>query len=1383
MSGNIMRIEALNKVNYDTWKLQVEAVLIKNDLWGYVNGSLAKPAVVAGNAESSKAAENWEIGDSKARSDLILCICPSELKQIKSCKTSQEIWQKLESVYQSKGPARKANLLKKLTLSKMKSGENVREHLDQFFDVVDKLEEMDVSINLELLSVMILYSLPDDFENFRCAIESRDEFPTPDVLRIKIVEESDARKNKDESVQDVLFAKNNNYYKKTKNNIYKSGGKDKKGAENFSREYFKFKCHKCHKIGHKAADCRSKNKGNDHQNARQAEEVYIVEEIPAKHETVLMMNHGGNKEWCLDSGCTSHMSAGKYNFKELIPCSKPLNLANNLSTEIKGIGEISIPVSKEKSLLLKNSLHVPDLRVNLMSVSKITDKGHEVHFKQNEAVIFSQSKEIVAKAKRIGDLYYLETIPSETANVVHLNKKSMIEQWHLKFGHLNEASLREICRKKLVFGVEIEKNEKLPPCEVCVKGKQTQNPFPIGDMKRTTRLLEIVHSDVCGPMRTQSIGGAKYFVTFIDDKSRWSEIYFLKKKSDVFEAFQNFKSHAENHTGEKIKFLQTDNGSEYCSRQFDDYLAKNGIRRRLSVAHTPQQNGVSERKNRTLVEMARCQLIQSKLSPSFWAEAVSTANYIRNRCPSKSLNEQTPYFLWNKKHPTATHFKIFGCKAFALNKNPTRGKFDDKSTECIFIGYSNEAKAFRLFDPKTKKVIVSRDVKFFDMFNENESYEDFMENNIDQRIISIQQNTTGEHENLHEMTKNESENEEKCNENLEEESDNDVQIPNDEENQKGDDRKENSHRGRGRPRIIQTGKRGRPRKEYSVNPDFRHGNVYHQESGNSNENEFAGMAQLINAVSINEALSSPESIEWKKAIKDEYIAQIRNNTWDIVENPNDSQIIRNKLILQTKYKADGKVAKRKARLVAKGYTQQYGTDFSETFAPVMRASSIRLIMALSAELGLKVHQMDVVTAYLNGEIEEELFMEIPEQLNAILEEIISESKEEHPEVVKTSMKWLQQMKKGNKVCLIRKALYGLRQSGRQWYRRLDAELRKLLLKPLDADPCVYWSKINENLILIGIYVDDIIIATNNDQKMNDLKSNLSSIFEMKDLGAVNYCLGIQFTQNLRDGKITLCQKTFIKKILEKFGMENCKPIRTPLDANEKLISPRSLNKEEMEKYPYQSLIGSLMYLSVSTRPDIAYTVSMLSQFNQNYSMEHWKAAKRVLRYLKGTADSSLVFQRTGENLVGFADADWGSCIQDRRSYTGYIFKLAGGAVSWEARKQRTVALSSTEAEYMALTEAAKEAIYLGRFLQEIGIHEEKITIYSDNQGAKRLVENPVFHSRTKHIDIRHHFVRDVYKQKLIDIKYIPTADMVADILTKSLHGPKHDYFMECMGVI
>lgn len=398
--------------------------------------------------------------------------------------------------------------------------------------------------------------------------------------------------------------------------------------------------------------------------------------------------------------------------------------------------------------------------------------------------------------------------------------------------------------------------------------------------------------------------------------------------------------------------------------------------------------------------------------------------------------------------------------------------------------------------------------------------------------------------------------------------------------------------------------------------------------------------------------------------------------------------------------------------------------------------------------------MDVTTAYLNGDLTEEIYMEQPECF----------------------------IKEANKVCRLKRSLYGLRQSGREWNKKLDSKLLGMKFTRCFSDECVYIKRQNSGVIIITIYVDDIILAASSETLMDQVKSELKTLFKMKDEGPIHYCLGINIKQ-YTDGNIYMNQRKYISDILKRFDMSECKPVSSPLDPNKKLKACEE-NGVPVDSELYQSIIGSLMYLATSTRPDISYAVSALSQFNSRPTHEHFVAAKRVIRYIKGTSNYNLKFESKGTPLQGFTDADWGGDINDRKSYTGFVFVLAGGAVSWQSRKQKSIALSSTEAEYMSLTQAAKEGVYLRNFLKELEMNNltEKITIFSDNQSAIKLVKNNVHHSRTKHIDIQHHFVREVYEQGFVDISYVPSENMIADIFTKSLFRNKHSNCLRHFGL-
>lgn len=493
----------------------------------------------------------------------------------------------------------------------MKDGENMSDHLAKFFDAVDNLDEIGLKTIDDLLGILLLYSLPDSFENFRVAMETRDDLPPLEVLKVKINEEYESRIALSENnEQNVMFAKRSTWKQKYKGH---KGGKSTEGGNQYS-SHFKTKCERCLKSGHEAKDCRSKHPAR-HQSAKKAEaNDGHQHSSPSLQEEIAMLNTENKPygEWCLDSGCTSHMASQEDYFRSLSRIDRTLNLANKESSKITGIGNVKLTVAEredERLLNLENVLHVPDLRTNLLSVAKITDKNHEVLFTKTEAVIMTKDKQPLVTAYRQGDLYFLREGTDDAKIAQSKNSPyNELQNWHRKMGHVNEKDLREMARKNIVHGLNFEYHDVFPACVVCITQKQIRAPFPKSEDDRTQEPLEIVHTDVCGPMRKESLSGSKYFVTFIDDRTRWCEVYFIKSQADVFKTFQTYKAAAENHTGKKIKTLQSDNGTEYCNGDFDKYLEGQGIQRRLTAPYTPEQNGIAERKNRTLVEMARCMM-------------------------------------------------------------------------------------------------------------------------------------------------------------------------------------------------------------------------------------------------------------------------------------------------------------------------------------------------------------------------------------------------------------------------------------------------------------------------------------------------------------------------------------------------------------------------------------------------------------------------------------------------------------------------------------------------------------------------------------------------------------------------------------------------------
>lgn len=1367
------RIEPLKRDNYDTWKVQAKAILIKNGTWGYVNGTKKK------SAEEPLRTE-WEAEDMNAKSDLILIISPSELNQVKNCNSSKDVWDTLERIYSSSCPARKATLLKRLVLSKLKENGDVRDHLNTYMDTIDKLNELGIDINNELLSVMMLYSLPQSFETFRVAIETRDTLPNPEDLRVKIIEENQARSvsNSHSTKYDPEGA----YYSNSKfrrplnqSRSYKEKTRNKEG--NNSR--FEFRCHRCNKPGHMIRDCKVKI---PNENKKKGESTFKVEQSLTWTNDI----QGVTYSWCLDSGSTSHVCSDEKIFVEMNESqTSSLKLAaKSQSTPIIGSGKVKLDIDEENQINLPNTLYVPSLTTNLLSVAKITDNGFTVLFRKNEATIADKNKKIILKAERRDGLYYVNPTDSKEDNeICNHSHISPIEEWHRKLGHVNYQDLKMARKRELLQGLDFNINSNIPDCEVCIQGKMTRLPFPKRDDKRSTEILNIIHSDVFGPVQNESNGGAKYFVTFIDDYSRYCQVYFLAHKNEVFEKFKEFKNEVEKSTGKKIKYLQSDNEvSEYCNRKFDNYLKENGIQRRLSVKYTPEQNGVAERKNRTLVEKARCLLIEANLPLSFWAEAINTSNYLCNRLPSSSINGEIPLKRWSGRIPSVRHLHVFGSKTYVLNKRPNRkSKFTRKTIVGIFLGYSSISKAYRVWIPSMNKTDITRDIRVL-----NEMYI--------RKKSSVDHNFENDEESLSEIGHIESEFSEIM---LNEE----IPIPEfntiskttekkreaDEEIRKLEDNINELHNCNENFLEEQnTTEEGRvernpsPCRNEMPNSEKFSNRPSRSQKPPSWTNDYYMDDDYTFLSFVNEEMQRENSKEWNDAIKNEIKAHLKNETWKIVNKTEGKHVIDTRMVLTEKYKSNGELERKKARLVARGFAQRPGLDYADTYSPVAKLSSIRFLIGMAVEENLILNQMDVSTAFLNGDIEEEIYIKKPENLEKFLLDIImDESKNEDKNIFFNAKKMLEDIRKSKteQICKLQKSIYGLKQASRRWFSKLDDKLKEWGFKPSHADPCIYSIHTEKEKLVIGVYVDDFIIAGSNQHRVDSFKRKIQNTFETRDLGELNFCLGIKFEK--RNGAIYSSQVKYIEDILKKFNMDQCRPVVYPMEAG------CNLKKNEGPKaadYPYQNLIGSLMYLAVATRPDISYAVSYLSQFNTCYGQEHWIAAKRILRYLKGTKNFALKFYKTGKKLVGMADADWASDKTNYHSYSGYCFIYGGAAISWESKKQKSVALSSCEAEYMALTHAAKEAIHLKQLANDSGLKLQTVTVFNDNQSAKNMSENPIISSKSKHIHIREHFIREAVADGSVKIEYLPTDEMDADIFTKPLLGQKFINFRNNLGL-
>lgn len=488
---------------------------------------------------------------------------------------------------------------------------------------------------------------------------------------------------------------------------------------------------------------------------------------------------------------------------------------------------------------------------------------------------------------------------------------------------------------------------------------------------------------------------------------------------------------------------------------------------------------------------------------------------------------------------------------------------------------------------------------------------------------------------------------------------------------------------------------------------------------------------------LHEALNSPQ---WKLAMDDEYQALMRNNTWHLVDQHPGQNIVDCKQVYKVKTKADGSVDRYKARLVAKGFKQRYGLDYEDTFSLVVKAATIRLVLSLAVSNHWTIKQLDVQNVFLHGVLEEDVFMRQP---------------------LGYTDSWFP-----NRVCKLDKSLYRLKQAPRARYSWLSTKLQCLGFSASKADTSLFFFHKDDVVMYLLVYVDDIIVVSSSSQAVDALLVALRDDFALKVLGHLHYFLGIEISAT--SGGLLLSQAKYASDLILQAGLKNCKPVPTPLSISEKLVAHDGEALETNMATRYRSLVGGLQYMTL-TRPDIAFAINKVCQYLHTPTTVHYSIVKGILRYVSGTINFCLRIVQSKSTLVSaFSDADWASCSDDRCSTGGFAVFLGENLISWNAHKQATVSRSSTEAEYKALANATAEVIWVQTLLTELGVPHPKATvIWCDNIGATYLTPNPVFHARTKYIEVDYHFVRERVAAKMLDIRIISSSDRVADSFTKS----------------
>jgi transposase InsO family protein len=680
--------------------------------------------------------------------------------------------------------AQRQALQKEFELLNMKAGESVTAYFARTMTVVNKMRTNGAK-NLTDLTIIekILRSMTSKFDYVVCSIEESKDL---DVISIDELQSSlvvhEQRMNvhiMEEHALKVTTGESSGW----RGGIRGSSRGRGRGRGGGGRRYLDkstIECYYCHRLGHFAYECpRKESEGVAHY-AEGGEEMLLMAYINEKATNM-------EELWFLDSGCSNHMCGKKELFSDFdASFRETVKLGDNSKMLVTGKGNIRMFVNGFVQIIT-NVFYVPGLQNSLLSMGQLAEKGLAILIQKETCKIYHSEKgliiEITMSSNRMFKLFAqvqlkecseqvcFNSLSKKSSEHVQLKKSSKHEQpkesseqeqpkesseqeqvclkssseenamlWHNRYGHLSFTGLNLLQQKEMVIGLP---NLIAPStvCGDCLTGKQQRNSFPKESTWRATQVLQLIHSDICGPITPVSNSNKRYIITFIDDYSRKVWAYFLVTKSEAFTVFKMFKNHVEKETGLCIHSLRTDRGGEFLSQEFAVFCDEHGIRRQLTAAYSPQQNGVSERKNRTIMNMVRSMLSAKKIPKKFWPEAVNWTVHVLNRSPTFVVNNKTPEEAWSGIKPSVHHFRVFGCIAYAHVPDCKRSKLDDKSVKCVLLGISRESKAYRLYDPISQKIIVSRDV----IFDENSSW-DWSESSVAADTIALEWENTDQHE-------------------------------------------------------------------------------------------------------------------------------------------------------------------------------------------------------------------------------------------------------------------------------------------------------------------------------------------------------------------------------------------------------------------------------------------------------------------------------------------------------------------------------------------------------------------------------------------------------------------------------------------------------------
>ena len=1105
--------------------------------------------------------------------------------------------------------------------------------------------------------------------------------------------------------------------------------------------------------------------------------------------------------WLVDSGATHHFCGHRDWFESYTSLHIPVQTAE-ITMNATGYGTIQLKLGN-RVVTLQDVIYIPNLEINVISTERIKKDNAIGYSNHNPHGLFdTRTNQLIQAISVKSDLPTIGGKPLTSKFGIGLHyaearpKGITMDLAHRRLGHFGEAHIRQLA-EGLATGLTLTTKRLAKKCAHCMMGQAKVQPFPDNvTLTRSSRPFETIHMDLL-EAPTAALGtGYKYLWCVTDDWSRMVWCTGLKNKN-IFRAWTTWRAFIKRQYGDKrpidIKTIRMDNGGEFQLTELVDEWELEGIDLQPCVAYSHHQNGVAERVFQDIVKHAISVLHEANLPIELWYEVSRTIVRIKNVMPHSFIG-CTPYQAMWDRPPDVSYLRVIGSEAWVLVPKQLREhKFQPRAVKCHLVGYEG-SNQYVLWDPARNEIVWARDLTIDEYQTQyTEELQKFANDQVgclvsyDNRPYDNGAPSQGEiHEDLPPVDSDRPMNYDSS-KNLEvsapQEPPNpttastdtidinqlvdDVAGIDSEESQRTDDADDTFEPSN--LSQIPVRKDPYPKRAWKPSRKARE-NLLHQSelpalntlTTDTIELESLPIGKPTDPKDMFEAMKSPNWQKWAIALDKEHLALLANDTW-VVVSPDDvpagHEIISCKWLFHVK--SDGTF---KCRWVARGFEQVEGWDYQETYAAVARADSYRLITAVAVTCNWVIENIDIKTAFLNGTIDCDIYIELPD----------------------------------GRVGKLLKSLYGLKQAPKIWYDTLNAVLSNLGFITLPTDASAYMqSSTHESNgtiyvapdLILSVHVDDIEVAGRNQEIIDAFKTELRKHFQITELGPIKRYLGLQFEYTrTEDGQtLTIHQEKYIEDLLYRFGMKECKPRSSPLDSHIDLKVDKSKPVDIKRLHAYRERIGSLTHCMQGTRPDIAFSTSLMSRALANPTDEHLQHVKHIMRYLRGTTKHGVTYRSNPKaqfDLYAYTDADFaGGALPDGKSTSGYVFFLAGGPISWQSRRQSIVAVSTLEAEYIGQANTVKHAVYLCQFMHALRLPVElPMPIYADNLGAKSVATDSKFRARTKHIAVPYHYQRQAIEDGTVKLVYTSTNEMAADGLTKPLNGQNFKKFKRLLGM-